>query len=30
LRHPNDTAAVEATREEVRAMCRRYPVPGIS
>ena len=30
LRHPRDTAAVEATREEVRAMCRRYPVPGIS
>jgi len=30
LRHPKDTAAVEATREEVKATCRRYPVPGIS
>ncbi len=30
LRHPKDTAAVEATHEEVKAMCRRYPVPGIS
>jgi glycine hydroxymethyltransferase len=30
LRHPRDTAAVEATREEVKATCRRYPVPGIS
>jgi glycine hydroxymethyltransferase len=30
LRHPRDTAAVEATREAVRATCRRYPVPGIS
>lgn len=30
LRRPKDTAAVEATREEVRTMCRRYPVPGIS
>jgi glycine hydroxymethyltransferase len=30
LRHPEDTAAIEATREEVKAMCRRYPVPGIS
>jgi glycine hydroxymethyltransferase len=30
LRHPNDTAAVEATREEVKATCRCYPVPGIS
>jgi glycine hydroxymethyltransferase len=30
LRHPGDTAAVEATRGEVNAMCRRYPVPGIS
>jgi glycine hydroxymethyltransferase len=30
LRHPKDTAAVEATRQEVKAMCRRYPVPGIS
>jgi glycine hydroxymethyltransferase len=29
LRHPKDTAAVEATREEVKATCRRYPVPGI-
>jgi glycine hydroxymethyltransferase len=29
LRHPKDTAAVEATQEEVKAMCRRYPVPGI-
>jgi len=30
LRHPEATAAVEATREEVKAMCRRYPVPGIA
>jgi glycine hydroxymethyltransferase len=30
LRHLKDTAAVEATHEEVKAMCRRYPVPGIS
>jgi glycine hydroxymethyltransferase len=30
LRHPKNTAAVKATREEVTAMCRRYPVPGIS
>jgi len=30
LRHPKDTAAVAATREEVKTMCRRYPVPGIS
>jgi glycine hydroxymethyltransferase len=30
LRHPKDTAAVEATRGEVKATCRRYPVPGIS
>jgi glycine hydroxymethyltransferase len=30
LRHPKDRAAVEATREEVKATCRRYPVPGIS
>jgi glycine hydroxymethyltransferase len=30
LRHPKDRAAVDATREEVKAMCRRYPVPGIS
>jgi glycine hydroxymethyltransferase len=30
LRHPKDAAAVEATREEVKATCRRYPVPGIS
>ena len=30
LRHPKDTAAVAATREEVKAMCRSYPVPGIS
>jgi len=28
LRHPRDAAAVDATREEVKAMCRRYPVPG--
>jgi glycine hydroxymethyltransferase len=30
LRHPKDTAAAEATHEEVKATCRRYPVPGIS
>jgi len=30
LRRPKDTAAAEATREEVKATCRRYPVPGIS
>jgi glycine hydroxymethyltransferase len=30
LRHPKDAATVEATRAEVKAMCRRYPVPGIS
>ena len=30
LRRPEDTAAVDATREEVKATCRRYPVPGIA
>jgi glycine hydroxymethyltransferase len=30
LRAPQDTTAIEKTRREVQAMCRRYPVPGIS
>ena len=30
LRHPKDAAAIAATQEEVKATCRRYPVPGIS
>ena len=30
LRRPEDTAAVDATREEVKATCRGYPVPGIA
>jgi glycine hydroxymethyltransferase len=30
LRHPNDPAIIEATREDVKTMCRRYPVPGIA
>jgi glycine hydroxymethyltransferase len=30
LRRPDDAAAIETTRAEVREMCRRYPVPGIS
>ncbi len=29
LRAPDDAAAIEKTRAEVRAMCRRHPVPGI-
>ncbi|HME85890.1 MAG TPA: serine hydroxymethyltransferase [Roseiarcus sp.] len=30
LRRPEDGATIEATRAEVKAMCRSYPVPGIS
>jgi glycine hydroxymethyltransferase len=30
LRRPEDASAIEATRAEVKAMCRAYPVPGIS
>jgi len=30
LRHPDDAATIEATQAEVKAMCRSYPVPGIS
>ena len=30
LRNPHDSATLEATRSEVKAMCRGYPVPGIS
>ena len=30
LRRPEDRATIEATRAEVKAMCRAYPVPGIS
>ena len=30
LRHPEDAAAIKATQDEVNAMCRGYPVPGIS
>jgi glycine hydroxymethyltransferase len=29
LRAPDDAAAIEKTRAEMRAMCRRHPVPGI-
>jgi glycine hydroxymethyltransferase len=29
LRAPNDAAATERRHAEVRALCRRYPVPGI-
>jgi glycine hydroxymethyltransferase len=29
LRAPDDAAAVARTRDEVRALCRRYPVPGL-
>src|SRR5271169_6379104 len=30
LRRPEDASAIAATRAEVKAMCRSYPVPGIS
>ncbi len=30
LRRPDDAAAIEATRAEVQAMCRGYPVPGVA
>jgi glycine hydroxymethyltransferase len=30
LRRPEDGATIEATRAEVKAMCRSYPAPGIS
>lgn len=30
LRDPHDAAAIAHTREEVRELCRRYPVPGIA
>jgi glycine hydroxymethyltransferase len=30
LRRPEDAATIEATRAEVKTMCRGYPVPGIS
>jgi glycine hydroxymethyltransferase len=29
LRRPSDKSTIEATRREVREMCRRYPVPGV-
>src|SRR5579864_6254342 len=29
LRAPDDEAAIEKTRRETEALCRRYPVPGI-
>ena len=30
LRAPDDAVAVERIREQVRALCRNYPVPGIA
>ena len=30
LRRPEDAATIEATRSEVKTLCRGYPVPGIS
>jgi glycine hydroxymethyltransferase len=30
LRRPDDAPTIEALRAEVKTMCRRYPVPGIS
>jgi glycine hydroxymethyltransferase len=30
LRRPEDASGIAATRAEVKAMCRAYPVPGIS
>ena len=30
LRQPTDAALTEATRREVQALCRSYPVPGIA
>ncbi len=30
LRYPEDAVTIEATQAEVKAMCRGYPVPGIS
>ena len=30
LRRPEDAATIEATRAEVKTMCRGYPVPGSS
>ena len=30
LRRPDDAPAIEAQKGEVKSMCRRYPVPGIS
>jgi glycine hydroxymethyltransferase len=30
LRRPDDASALEALQREVKSMCRRYPVPGIS
>jgi glycine hydroxymethyltransferase len=30
LRNPKDAGTVQVARGEVKAMCRRYPVPGIS
>jgi glycine hydroxymethyltransferase len=30
LRAPDDAAALGRTREQVRELCRRYPVPGIA
>jgi len=29
LRAPGDEATIERTRAETKALCRRYPVPGI-
>ena len=30
LRRPEDTALTERVHGEVKALCRRYPVPGIA